>query len=329
MTGGKNIMLEPKVSSRLEFLENIEQYERYTSETIRRYPEFKSFVDSELEINGPNYIVACWILGAADKMTAQALVAFNVQIMKVKRTTLIRQLTGNTCNQIFLRSLSKLWLNEMTVSLLYNLLDCCQNKRKATVLSHTCLILPTLIDALATLPSYLVHTSIVQNIASEMYFAGEVQMALSGKVINASKEYQDQISKIYRTANDTIDLEEGLFRLFKRQNISIDFPSPPIPGNRWLIPIRSHRELYEEGMEMDHCVKNYTQKVIDNESYFFKWVEKERATIQLIIDKHKCWYIEDVRGYNNEELNVEQTLVISEEVASQFENENVPYILKP
>ena len=135
--------------------------------------------------------------------------------------------------------------------------------------------------------------------------------------------------KIYRTANDTIDLEEGLFRLFKRQNISIDFPSPPIPGNRWLIPIRSHRELYEEGMEMDHCVKNYTQKVIDNESYFFKWVEKERATIQLIIDKHKCWYIEDVRGYNNEELNVEQTLVISEEVASQFENENVPYILKP
>lgn len=60
------------------------------------------------------------------------------------------------------------------------------------------------------------------------------------------------------------------------------FPDPPVPGNKYFSPIRTGRELIEEGEKMHHCVATRTQNILAGRSCIYKVnLEGERGTIEI------------------------------------------------
>lgn len=59
------------------------------------------------------------------------------------------------------------------------------------------------------------------------------------------------------------------------------FPEPPIPGSAAIHPILSEEDLQAEGRLMGHCVASYANQVRRGESYIYRLLYPERATLEL------------------------------------------------
>ena len=79
-------------------------------------------------------------------------------------------------------------------------------------------------------------------------------------------------------------------RLNQRQAQVIDgptlFPPPPVPGNDEIHPITSLEDLQAEGRLMHHCITVYQPKILARESYIYRMLVPERATIELRIESN-------------------------------------------
>ncbi len=62
------------------------------------------------------------------------------------------------------------------------------------------------------------------------------------------------------------------------------FPPPPVPGTDKIHPITSLEDLQAEGRLMHHCITVYQPKILARESYIYRMLEPERATIELRIE---------------------------------------------
>lgn len=73
-------------------------------------------------------------------------------------------------------------------------------------------------------------------------------------------------------------------RLNQRKNIiasDTPFPDPPLPGNEDICPITTDDELMAEGFLMHHCVGGYDKRVQSGESYIYRVLKPERATLEI------------------------------------------------
>ncbi|NEX23067.1 hypothetical protein G3480_22675 [Thiorhodococcus mannitoliphagus] len=59
------------------------------------------------------------------------------------------------------------------------------------------------------------------------------------------------------------------------------FPAPPIPGNAVIHPILTEEDLRAEGVLMNHCVASYAARVRRGESYLYRLLQPQRATIEI------------------------------------------------
>lgn len=59
---------------------------------------------------------------------------------------------------------------------------------------------------------------------------------------------------------------------------------PPLPGTASIRPIRTVEELREEGRLMEHCVGSYVNSVANGDSYIYKVLRPQRATLQIRIN---------------------------------------------
>ena len=78
-------------------------------------------------------------------------------------------------------------------------------------------------------------------------------------------------------------------RIFNRMKQNIDdakvfFPEAPIKGNQSIVQIMNLEDLKDEGRYMHHCVGSYAKRILAGESYIFKVLQPERATLELIIN---------------------------------------------
>lgn len=77
-------------------------------------------------------------------------------------------------------------------------------------------------------------------------------------------------------------------KLNQRQAQVVDgptlFPPPPVPGNDEIHPITSLEDLQAEGRLMHHCITIYQPKILARESYIYRMLVPERATIELKIE---------------------------------------------
>ena len=60
------------------------------------------------------------------------------------------------------------------------------------------------------------------------------------------------------------------------------FPKPPIPGNKYIVPITTFSELKHEGEVMNNCVDTYKDKILYENSYIYKVYYPGRCTLEVV-----------------------------------------------
>jgi hypothetical protein len=73
------------------------------------------------------------------------------------------------------------------------------------------------------------------------------------------------------------------WRSSRSDNEFLQFPSPPLPGTKDILPIRTHQALLEEGEYMKHCVGSYASMVSLGKQYVYRVLRPERGTVSIEI----------------------------------------------
>ena len=60
------------------------------------------------------------------------------------------------------------------------------------------------------------------------------------------------------------------------------FPKPPIPGNKYIVPVTSSSELKHEAEVMNNCVDTYEDKILFENSYIYKVYYPGRCTLEIV-----------------------------------------------
>jgi len=99
----------------------------------------------------------------------------------------------------------------------------------------------------------------------------------------------DITERIRRCRNiDDLDLLHN--RLVARLNAlsihekkEVSYPTPPIKGTQFILPLTTGQLLHTEGVVQNHCVFSYHESIISGDYYVYKVIEPERATLGLWI----------------------------------------------
>lgn len=114
--------------------------------------------------------------------------------------------------------------------------------------------------------------------------------------------------------NKVLPQEEGLWGVF---------PEPPLEETKVIKPIRTFLALCKEGQRMKHCASSYRETIEQGESYIYRYMGEQRATIEL-----KClngtWSLEQIKGRQNAEATSE-TLKAVQDWFDQYEGSLASY----
>lgn len=114
--------------------------------------------------------------------------------------------------------------------------------------------------------------------------------------------------------NKVLPQEEGLWGVF---------PEPPLEETKVIKPIRTFLALCKEGQRMKHCASSYREAIEQGESYIYRYMGEQRATIEL-----KClngtWSLEQIKGRQNAEATSE-TLKAVQDWFDQYEGSLASY----
>ena len=84
----------------------------------------------------------------------------------------------------------------------------------------------------------------------------------------------------------------------------IPFPEAPLPGIDDIQPINSAAALVEEARAMEHCVLDYAGGVAEGDTYLYRVMNPERATL-LIDCRGTVWRMKELAGVRNEPVSSE------------------------
>jgi len=59
------------------------------------------------------------------------------------------------------------------------------------------------------------------------------------------------------------------------------FPEPPLPAGEHIFPIQTFEDLQAEGRLMHHCVAGYFREIRDGNTYIYRVLQPERATVEI------------------------------------------------
>ncbi len=87
------------------------------------------------------------------------------------------------------------------------------------------------------------------------------------------------------------------------------FPPAPFPGRDEIQPIDSTSMLVEEARTMNHCVFSYLERVGEGDSYLYRVMNPERATL-LIVCRGTRWHLEELAGIANRKVSDETATLV-------------------
>ncbi|WP_191603752.1 PcfJ domain-containing protein [Marinomonas algicola] len=102
------------------------------------------------------------------------------------------------------------------------------------------------------------------------------------------------------------------------------FPMPPFEGTETIQPILTFMSLCKEGQRMRHCVSSYRENIEQGESYIYRFLGAQRATVELICSKGG-WSLGQIKGHHNTEPTAE-TLSDIQAWFDQYEGSKVSYL---
>ena len=104
-----------------------------------------------------------------------------------------------------------------------------------------------------------------------------------------------------RAAAETSRLKKAA----RRELLSRPFPAPPVPGTGSIIPLVSAAELKQEGRNQRNCVATYVDKVLGGQTYIYKVLAPERATLSVVWASDGCWRRSELKSAGNHSVSVE------------------------
>lgn len=132
----------------------------------------------------------------------------------------------------------------------------------------------------------------------------ELRGQLPGRSPRSISELHSLHDRLVRKINDAPDDELDWM-------LALQFPPPPIPGNEKIVPIDTPALLIEEGRKQHHCAVLRSFAVTMGETYLYRILEPERAT--LAIDRvADGWCIGELRGACNAEVMGETARMVHE-----------------
>ena len=84
----------------------------------------------------------------------------------------------------------------------------------------------------------------------------------------------------------------------------ITFPRPPVAGNAEIVAILNSQVLILEGQLMKHCVGTYVDEILNGDSYIYKVLSPERATVEIGLNREKL-YIKQCKLMHNQDPSAE------------------------
>lgn len=178
-----------------------------------------------------------------------------------------------------------------------------KDPRKARLIRHLKRINGCTIDTLH-LPSYTLSTSLLEigTRQSQLIQALSIR-ELCEELMQFRREVGLHPVWPYRNGHiseKTLFHAEQLLLMrdcMTRHSEDLEFPSPPIEGfcssKFEVLPIRTVRQLYHEGVTMGNCLPSYVNRVADGNHYVYRVLKPERASLvmQLSPDGWRPWQI--------------------------------------
>ncbi len=119
--------------------------------------------------------------------------------------------------------------------------------------------------------------------------------AETDRLLEIARQQQEQADRQAQTDRER-ELEEMLRK---------PFPKPPIEGTRNIIPLRSGRELVEEGRLQHNCVGRYSHFVCSGSCYIYRVLKPERATLSIVKRAGSQWSIGELKASCNSAVKPE------------------------
>jgi hypothetical protein len=98
----------------------------------------------------------------------------------------------------------------------------------------------------------------------------------------------DRLREVHRK------LSEEFCRLRPDDVRSIRFPQPPLPGTPDILPLRTPTDLMDEGREQANCVASYIPRVRDRETYIYRVLRPQRATLAIVPSVDGGWEVDQL-----------------------------------
>jgi hypothetical protein len=95
---------------------------------------------------------------------------------------------------------------------------------------------------------------------------------------------------------------------------SLVFPPPPLPDTAQIKAIRNVVDLFREGKTQQHCVVTYAHSIASGESYIYRLLQPQRATLELRRDGND-WVVGQFKLGRNREPGLKARRIVDEWLA--------------
>lgn len=77
------------------------------------------------------------------------------------------------------------------------------------------------------------------------------------------------------------------------------FPAPPVRGTMSIVPLAGPRDLIAEGLRQHNCVASYAPAVARGDTFIYRVLRPERATLAIRLESGDRWYCAEIRAACN------------------------------
>ena len=294
---------------------------------IKIVPEFEEFLKTELVNRTPRFIEACLEYGyersQRERNGFQNLIH---RIMHQKRGCLLSQLSGKDWPKFGVRLLDKTY-PEPSKGELDLLCTMIRGSNTALALSRTKFISSEFLICLDEIDAMLVHPAVVYAYNDCYVINAMLELSCELKQIS-SPRFMQAVSESFATVRSSEDILDRCDKFLGQIAVNFKpFPQPPFKGTKTFQAIETLQNLRKEGREMLNCVgeDSCLRSVINDEVYYFRWLGREKATVEFIRTKQNEWLLSQVKARENRPVS-RKTLV---EIQTKVNQLAPPGIIKP
>ena len=96
----------------------------------------------------------------------------------------------------------------------------------------------------------------------------------------------------------------------RKQHPSRPFPPPPVPGTQDIVPLTGSEQLHLEGWEQANCVATYQWRVLAGDTYVYKVLAPERATLSIVRCADGRWYRSELNVEGNRKVKKSTAIMV-------------------